>query len=284
MKCLRAVAIAIFCSALNACGTVVPNIQEWSGDSGDGQALVAAMVQSISCEIRKAIHGVVVRDLALSAPNKGKRYANWLDRWGIQVTLTLTIQENSSLNPVVVGLPPSPTGAAFSIAGSGNFSTTATRTETLNFFYTVAQVYKAGPCKGDLAREAPADSPLVRTDLKFDEWLQSMVMLNAVGDIGFPESSAGVFGQKILQHEIKFQVVTSGSLTPAFTLTRALINQSGNFLSAGRDRTHDLLITVGPIDPSQPRTLIRPASDQHLARQIGLAVSSDTSARLNPLP
>src|SRR5262249_42716785 len=94
----------------------------------------------------------------------------------------------------------------------------------------------------------------------------------------------------VIQHEVKFEIVSNGSATPAWKLVEFTANTSGTFLSAGRDRTQDLTITFGPLADGvasaataghTPKTarvtrspqLSTPAENAHLAAQIGLAVS-----------
>jgi hypothetical protein len=71
--------------------------------------------------------------------------------------------------------------------------------------------------------------------------------------------------------EIKFIIVTSGSVTPTWKLVRISANSgSSPFFNTGRTRTHDLIITLG--DPSQI------SSNTHLASQIGNSVSNANKA------
>jgi hypothetical protein len=78
-----------------------------------------------------------------------------------------------------------------------------------------------------------------------------------------------------ISYEIKFIIVSSGNVTPAWKLVQVSANMSGTFFSTGRTRTHDLIITIGPDDN---RTLY-----SHLASEIGQAVSGSNGARLTPL-
>ena len=67
--------------------------------------------------------------------------------------------------------------------------------------------------------------------------------------------------------EIKFIIVTSGNITPTWKLVRVSANTgSSPLFAAGRTRTHDLIITIGPKSTDTANT--------HLASQIGQAVSS----------
>lgn len=84
-----------------------------------------------------------------------------------------------------------------------------------------------------------------------------------------------------LSHDVKFEVVTSGNITPAWKLVQASVNQGGTFFSARRDRTHELLVTFGPSDPAA-KSLLGPASQEFLAAQIGIAISNRVINALTP--
>src|SRR6266576_975022 len=104
--------------ALSACGTYVPNIQEF-GPSHVGQLLVQHIVHSVHCEVTNAIIEAVGRP---GAP--GSQNAEFMSDWGVQMTLTLTVDEKSSLSPNVVWTP----SAFFSLGGGLSGAAGATRT------------------------------------------------------------------------------------------------------------------------------------------------------------
>ena len=56
----------------------------------------------------------------------------------------------------------------------------------------------------------------------------------------------GPLGKNVITHEVKFRVVTTGDITPAWKLVQVNVNQTGNLFEVSRLRTHDLLITMGP--------------------------------------
>jgi hypothetical protein len=110
--------------------------------------------------------------------------------------------------------------------------------------------------------------------------------------------------QNVLSHEIKFDITDTGNVTPGWKLTRVSLNQSGNLLSATRDRTNDLTITLGPT-VSTPKPVLGkdgkpmvdangkvkmtatygPSNDAYtaaLSSQIGLAVSNAIKSSLQP--
>lgn len=262
---------------LTGCGTLVPDLHE-PLDGLNGVNLVPNIVQSVHCEIRNAVDFVLGSDeRQAKSRNRGVRHANWLRKWGVQIVLSLTVKEKTSLEPSIVGMPPSPASALFTIAGAGEFSSEATRIDKLSYFYAVPELARQGPCP-EGAVDRSGSSLLMQSDLKLAGWLNDQVVVSQSGPVRFPDSPAGIFKQNVLSHNVRFQVVTSGALTPSWKLVRATINPSGPFLTASRDRTHDLLVTFGPLDPSQPNGLSRPAADSSLASQVGQAISTYSRA------
>jgi hypothetical protein len=180
----------------------------------------------------------------------------------------------------------------FTLLGGANISSDATRTDTLNYYYTVKELY--GPetyGSGEGCTQAYLDnladhlvgSLLIQSDLKLREWLSTVVLSAAtnVMPISIPENSqSSVNAKNAISHDVKFQVITSGNITPMWKLALATINPTAPFASASRTRTHDLLITFGPNDPKTNSLVVNsPAAGTFLAQQIGIASSSSSSLR-----
>jgi hypothetical protein len=229
MSASRSIA-CLACLVLSACGLRVPEIQE-IGDRAQGQRFVQAVLTNITCELRGALN-----DLREAYP-KG----TFIDAWGVQTTLTLTYDETGALAPSVLWTPPSPANSIFSLAAGLNLSSDATRIETINAYYLVSDLERAR-CS-DEAR--PNGAFLLQSDLKLSEWLFDAVSASMTNTINFRNTTLAVTAN-VLQHEVKFQIVSSGTLNPSWVLTRVTVDPSGNLLSAGRTRTNDLLITFGP--------------------------------------
>src|ERR1700730_2135118 len=96
---------------LGGCGLYVPEIQDF-GDKVAGQQLVNAIAYNVTCEVQDAIYEIY-------HPGGQTRASTFLDSWGVQITLSLQIEEKSSVNPLVSWMPPSPASAVFSLAGGG---------------------------------------------------------------------------------------------------------------------------------------------------------------------
>jgi len=135
MSAIRFAAIFLLPLASGSCGTYVPEIQEFPGDSVTGQQLVQMIVQNITCEVQDAVNDVY-----------SKHTSTFLDTWGVQITLSLQVEEKAGVTPVVNWLPPSPASAIFNLAGGGTLSSDATRIDKLNSYFTVQELRKLGYC------------------------------------------------------------------------------------------------------------------------------------------
>lgn len=253
---------------LASCGTYVPEIQDFPGDKSDQQLLVQAVVQSVHCEVVNAISGLY-QD-AKRYPDM-RSFTDKIKNWGVQMMLSLKTEEKGTLNPTVMWTPPSPATAIFSLAGSATLSADAIRTDKLYFYYTVPELRHRGHCPTGVQPDAPVSSPLIQSDLKLADWLRDQLAPVATGEVSVPTSPAGPLKQNVLYHEVSFEVVTAGGLTPAWKLKRLNIDQTGTLLAASRDRIHDLQITMGPGDKNG---LKGQAANAQLSGDIGNSVSN----------
>ncbi|WP_246800882.1 hypothetical protein [Mesorhizobium amorphae] len=239
--------------------------------------MVQAIVRSIRCELRHAVTTAVNDDIASAHANKGKTYSDFLDNWGAQLLLTLTVVEKSTLSPSVNLMPPSPASSVLNVAAGGSLSSQATRTEKMNFFYTVKELYLRKGEECDASGEERQGSLLVKNDLKIASILTSRINTVALGQARAPAAGK----PNVLSHQITFQIVSSGNITPSWRLVRATINPSGSLFNTSRDRTQDLVITFGPLDKAQGgKSLIAIAEQAHFASQLASGVSSGFKAAL----
>src|SRR5581483_10823704 len=123
----------------------------------------------------------------------------------------------------------------------------AQRVNKIGSFFSVAELKKLNACHPEDRHKGPF---MLESDLKLEEWLFATMVTSGLGDTPAPANQNGPFKSNVLSHEVKFDVISTGTVTPAWKLTRATINQTGTFLSGTRDRTQDLIITFGPIDPN----------------------------------
>ena len=269
----RYFAILMACFSLPACGAVVPEIQENRAAPGDAYTMVQAITQSVKCELATAL-----RDVWTDPYLHAQHTIDFLSQWGVQITLTLTIDEKSSIGPNLVWMPPSPAAAIFGLGLGGAASADATRKDTLSFYYLVPTLLTMSPCKG--GPQGNDNSLLVQSDLKIEEWLRTYISPVGTSVINAPTSNSGVLKDNALSHDIKFDVVTSGNLTPGWKLTRVTVNNSPPFLSASRDRTHDLSIIMGPGDKTGLTG--NAALTAYEAQQIDSAIATGFRSALTP--
>jgi hypothetical protein len=266
------IALAAWLS-LNGCGVFVPEIQDF-GDQNYQIQMVQAIVHNITCEVRDAVNDLY-----------SNRKHTYMDDWGVQISLDLTLVEKSDLAPDVNWMPPSPASAIFTLKAGIDLSSQATRTDKLNSFYTIRELLRLGHCD---ARARPGGPMLMQSDLKLSQWLLDTTTIQ--------ETRVATFNNKALDkdvifHEVKFEVNSSGTINPSWTLTRATVN-NGTFFSTNRNRAHDLQLTFGPTDqkdpgPGTPIARARPgpgftASNTALAGQIGLSVANNLKSSVRP--
>jgi len=248
-------------------------LREWPENDHFGAVdLVRIIVRSVECELKHAVTDVVNTDRNQGHLRANHRYyTDFLNNWGAEVALTFTIVEKSGFNPNATWLPHSPAAAVFTLNGNASLSEQATRIEKLNFFYTMKDLYLPDGKECDASGEDPSGSFLIRNDLKLKDLLDGRIFPAVVGIADTPGA-----GQKnVLSQQITFQAVISGSLTPTVILTRASVDTAGSLLSGSRDKTHDLLITFGPLDkPAGGKSLIAIAEQSHFTSQINSGVTT----------
>jgi hypothetical protein len=257
--------------ALGGCGTVVPEIRDFPNNTSyaENNALVMAIVQGIHCELESAVTRV------LNERSSDNFSPQFLKKWGAQVGLTLQLEEKTIISPTGVWTPPPSPSAVFTLGGGLSGTADATRVDKVNYYYKVSELYgNTGSCLR--TPNAPSDSLLIQSDLKLAEWLDAMVNGVAFGHI------TSVGKTNVISHQVTFEIISTGNVTPALKLVRANFNQSGTFFSTSRDRKHDLVITFGPLDKSNSGIFLIPIAEQtHISSQI---ISGVTTGFKNALP
>ena len=263
------VAVAI---VVSGCGTYVPNVYSFSSTAKNDRMLVNAITESVQCEISDALNDIIEDDIIAQQQNPAQgRQAEWLEEWGVQSGLTITIKEQSSINPSIAWMPTS----IFTIGGGVSRSATATRVDTQNSFATVKQILKKGRCESDtVVAKFSSGSLLIYSDLKIKEWLGTFIVSAATGSVDIPKTPDTPLKRNAISHQVKFQIVTSGNVSPKWTLTEANINPSGSFLSVSRDSTHELLVTLGPAKKGDTG-LTGPAANTFFAAELASAINRD---------
>jgi hypothetical protein len=280
-------------SLLSGCGTYVPDIQEFWGTPDDATFAVNQVSAQVVCELRKAVQRVVyeneynptrfvVRAPGDAPPPRHRDLSWFVNNWSAQVTLNLNIIENTGVTPGVSLITPLrnaattfPGAAAVTSSQSFTFgfgataSSTATRTDKLNMFFRVADLLHSTPSMDKTCIPiAPANADLfVQSDLKLYDWLHAAMLPYDTGIINYNNNSTA---QNAITHDIKFEIVSNGSVNPQWKLVNISANTSPTLLAFGRDRTQELIITFGP---GANGILSQAAANSHLATEIGAAVS-----------
>jgi len=259
--------------------------------------MVQALVKHIHCEVERAVKHLIKRDIDLAVVNNGPRDAEWLEKWGAQITLTLTIDESSSLNPgVTFNTPIIPANVDFPGLKSpismsqiynfelgGTLSSDGTRIDKLSTYNTVKELLTEPSFCTPPGPNDPPKLSFLDGDLRLEEWLLDAVLIQGTKAADLSSKAVeGAFKQNIISHEVKFMIVSSGNITPSWKLVRVSANPSSFFFGTNRTRTHDLIITFGPNEQTTTGNKKRKPSDKpsqaasnaQLASEIGLAVAN----------
>ncbi|MBY5883965.1 hypothetical protein HFN46_33185 [Rhizobium leguminosarum] len=73
--------------------------------------------------------------------------------------------------------------------------------------------------------------------------------------------------KNVLTQTVSIKEKVSGDVTPKWEFTTRNVNPSGTFLTASRERTHQLVFTFGPMAPDK-RQLTPLAEQFHLNEQL----------------
>jgi hypothetical protein len=326
--CVIAITLAGSLSA--GCGLSVPNIKEvWDTDKPAEtepplpKVPAAAQIEfeikkHVYCQLKEAVQLVNKIPLLGGPPGKLRVIQRGLIPmdWGAQVSLSLQVDETSGLSPGVTLNQVMPNGInvfgpgntvttaqSFGLGFGGTFSSTATRIDKFDPFWSIAFLMipdsPSSICKPgqdplmDRGWTAATSSPLIlEGDLGIKDWLLgAMEVSTALASVGSPPAplpaggggggstsggsggggsgggATGNPGKDAVSYEIKFVIVSSANVTPTWKLVRVSANAgSSPFFSTGRTRTHDLIITIGPQNTQ--------TNNSHLALQVGNAVSN----------
>jgi hypothetical protein len=297
---------------LQGCGTFVPAIREpW--DNVSSGAMELNIVNRVYCELKRA-----VIDASHAPPTEIRRHGRYMkepllpDNWGVQYTLTLTVDEKTTLGPGVTFNTPIipatvyfPGGATaggpqnYSFGLGGKLEAGARRIDKFDFYYSVERLkIPVGPATAERP-EGVEDQTcthntdgssflLTNSDLGIREWLRDSLQTRAL----FPPSEGVKAPAQVnsLTYQITFKALSEGTASPSWSLVRVSANTGQNLFGTNRERAHDLTITFGPAEliPGQKRGLppvlqaTRGAADAHLASQIGLSVANNLRDALRP--
>jgi hypothetical protein len=214
------------------------------------------LAHSIVCELSYAVTIAIAKDRKLAPLRRSHRvYSRYLDDWGVEVATDLTVSENTTVNPLGTWAPVSPASALFTLAGGVNVGAVSSNENKYNVFYPLSALYKPAvfplgtqdrPCRGTGGTKE--GSPLVDIDLKILPLLESRMQIVELHLADEPQSKEVITGEKnVLTQTVSIKETISGDITPSWKFTTGSVNNSGNFLSTGRERTHQVVFTFGPL-------------------------------------
>lgn len=277
MKPLRFFYSILCCLLLAACGTYIPSQRDWPLDSDrEVNDMNSVLVRSIVCELSYAVTQAIRNDLSLAPKRRsGRVYSSFLADWGVEVATDLTVTENGTVNPTGLWTPVSPLTTVFTLAGSISGGAVSTNENKYNVFYPLSALYKpklfppdsdVRPCRDP--RGNKEGSPLVDIDLRILPLLESRIQLVELHLAEAPMEKEIIAGEKnVLTQTVSIKLTVSGNITPTWKLTTGTINPTGNFLNAGRERTHQVVFTFGQLGPGG-KSLSFLAEQTHLNEQL----------------
>jgi hypothetical protein len=275
MSASRIFVACALAAALGGCGVFTPEKNALSPDyiepkkwlSSEGK-YEDAIVRHIQCEIMSGIwEATSPRNPALNVP--------WLksSKWGTAVTLTITVEDQSALNPGVSFINPIGTAASaqsFTLGLGASGSANATRTETIQFTYVNSDLWAQAKASvrsasDHLSCEEAQHGVMIESDLKIWQFIYDKAVIASLGN--GTSSYRGWFPYNTFTENLTFVAALGGNITPTWKLTRISANNSGTFLSATRTNTNQLTITIGPIgtyaSDKGPTQLSTGAQNQH---------------------
>lgn len=256
---------AIVTATVAGCGTYVPEknlfhadvIDERNRMSWEGK-VESNIIANIRCEVTKGVY---------QAMSTGK--VPWLAGWGAVISLNLTWDEISNLNPSLTYSVPIAGPSLFSMSGGLSESAHATRLESITFTWEnktlLREALLTRKALSTLDCSVLEDGTTVNSDLKIDQFIYDKASVASgheatTRSIDYPQFST-------FQETITFVVSFGGNVTPGLKLKRVAVNPTGVLASATRTETSQIIVTLGPIakpaSPAGPAELAVQAQVQH---------------------
>jgi hypothetical protein len=273
---------AIPIAAVGGCGLFVPEknmvspdhiVDPEKGISSEGR-YENTLVTHLVCEIASGIWDATANPYF---------YVPWLKShdWGTSVTLTITVEDQSGLNPGLALATPLensikffPVGGnvtssqSFSLGLGGSGAAAATRTETIQFTYENDKLWafaKSNAQDGRMSCEKYQQGVIVESDLKIRQFIYDKAVVASFNNVTSSKNGYPPFNT--FTENLSFVASLGGSVTPTWKFARVSVNPSGTFLSATRTNTNQLTITIGPIQSyaslKGPAQLSTGAQNQH---------------------
>jgi len=268
-RCFVTVAFAL---GMSGCGVTSPAIQESWGQQTDVNRIEGAVANEIECELSNGLK--TIRDLTAKDTKLRQKYGFVFD-WVAQVNYTFYVDEQSSFSPTLSFVNPT---QILTLGLDASHKSEANRTDKVTLVYKVVNLMK-GPRFDCAGRGPQPGSVFVTSDLHIGEWLIEALDLSVIqtdlpgGPPTYPRQAGAI------SHEVKFEVMTSGGVSPGWKLAR-FSGGGAPLVSAARDRYQDLLLTLGPPDKGNPDDLGPSGRASVLASQFNSVIQG--AGRISP--
>jgi hypothetical protein len=242
-RCLKIFITALFPLGIGGCGMYTPLLEPGQEPHLTG-ILANRIVGHVKCELGRAILAEVNYDKENAAQNHTKRRYPWLDNWAGTLTLTMQVDERSSLAPGVTWTDPLPRAQSFTLGAGVAASADATRKQQVDYVFNVQNDFIHGGIPGqyDEPTKRCQDEDgrvLIEGDLQIKDWLDSALF---PFDTSIPDAKV----PDVLTDDLTFVVSFNGNVTPSWKLVRVSVDPSSPLFSATRTRTNEALIALGP--------------------------------------
>jgi hypothetical protein len=286
----------ILSATLGGCGLYVPEKDILNGDTPDSIGISPSgkfendIVKHIRCEIFKGLW---------DANHQLPRVQPWLPNWGTSVTLTLTVDEQSLLNPGVSVFNPfenvvktfpvggNVTGSQFFSLGIGASATAhATRQETIQVTYSNKDLLIMADKdrrshNGALSCEGLQNGVMIEGDLKIGQFIYDKSVIASFGNGTTQNPSWPPYDT--FSEQITFVALFGGTVTPTWKFFRTSVNETSTLLTANRTNTDNLTITLGALQQqatAKAPALLGPAGQNiHNASVFGAATAQSINAQ-----
>jgi hypothetical protein len=268
--------------SLAGCGTRVPDMQLFDhSEDAEGNA-ENVIVTNVVCELRlgvaKALHDF---DMAGGRHND----VSWLAGWGATVTLKITVDEKGAFNPSLTPNVVFPnavstfshggnvtTGQGFTLPIGIATSADATRVETIAFTYSFkdllaqeTEIEKNYPNAHDCSENEHGQ--FIDSDLKIGDFIHDKMYVASVPGTTNPAGKASPYS--VFNYEVTFVASFGGVGTPTWKFLRVSVDPTAPLLSASRQKTDDLVITLGKTTPA---TKTSPAKISPEAQSVHISI------------
>jgi hypothetical protein len=245
---------------VSGCGANIPDMAPLGYSSLQQTFTEIDLVNRIKCEIHLGVQDAL--EVWAKGGPAGGNGVEWLKKWQAKISLKLTVDDTTTLKPglsvtdpmhnvishfAVGGNVTSP--QSFSLGLGLQASAKSTRVETLAFTFHIADLLAYDPLPSDAKTcDGHGRVPIVGS-LKIDEFIVRKAGMAASPDTVPNDGIISPF--TVFSDQVTFVVTFGGNVTPVWKLVHLTANTSSPFLEAVRTRTHDVTITMAPINSTE---------------------------------